>query len=39
LQTLDAMEKKVLGICFGHQVLDLVFDHVIWTISLKLTPN
>ncbi|GLT73528.1 hypothetical protein SLA2020_453790 [Shorea laevis] len=21
LQTLDAMEKKVLGICFGHQVL------------------
>ena len=29
LQTLDAMGKKVLGICFGHQVLDLVFDHVI----------
>ncbi|XP_061364391.1 uncharacterized protein LOC133307845 [Gastrolobium bilobum] len=21
LQTLDAMEKKVLGVCFGHQVL------------------
>lgn len=23
LQTLDAMEKKVLGICFGHQVIKL----------------
>lgn len=23
LQTLDAMEKKILGICFGHQVLYL----------------
>jgi hypothetical protein len=37
LQTLDAMEKKILGICFGHQVIIKLQGGpilVIWTINI-----